>query len=312
MERRKIPHVVGHATAANRDADVVAPAAPRGESTGCARARDLKTLSPDRASRSELATMVRTVCRSALLSIPALVGLLLVAPGDAAAQPPGATIDGSSPPGAAPPQYAPAPQYAPPPYGPPPPVVVVARPPPSFPRWGIGVHLGGLGVTSERDRDDGGDADKTDLGLVGLQLRFRLHRRWELELDVSAMGGELSGPGDTRRTTGAVILGGMFHINPDSRWLWSVLLGVGGARDRIWYEKNGDRVTQAEFAEGLVRLGIGLERRFGSWGLAAQLYGVGLARDEDQLDGPEFVGRDGPVPEKSSGGLFQLVASYYF
>jgi hypothetical protein len=256
--------------------------------------------------------MVRTVWYSALLSLPALVGVLLTAPADAAAQP------GAEPPGAAPtpqyapppPRYAPAPQYAPPPYGPA--VVVVRRAPPSFPRWGIGLHLGGMGVTSERDRDDGSDADETDLGLVGLQLRFRLHRRWELELDVSAMGGDLAGPGDTRRTTGAIILGGMFHINPDSRWMWSVLLGVGGARDRIWYEKNGDEVTQAEFAEGLARLGVGFERRFDHWGLAAQLYGVGLSRDKEQLDGPDFVGRDGPVPRKSSGGLFQLVANYYF
>ena len=190
--------------------------------------------------------------------------------------------------------------------------MIAYRAAPRVLRWGIGVHLGGLGI--ETENDDTGDADrKTDLGLVGVQMRYRLHRRWELELGFSYMEGKLPdfGP-DTRRSTAAITLGGMFHINPDSRWLWSVLFGVGGARDAIWYEKNGDHFTQAKFSEGLGRLGIGLERRFDRWGLAAQLYGVGLKRDNDKLDGPAYEGRDGPVPERSSGGLFQLVANYYF
>jgi len=240
--------------------------------------------------------MVRTSCHSAVWFLA--LALLPIA---------GATAHA---------QMTPAPEYAPPPpqYAPPgaaPVPVVIHHSAPRFLRWGIGLHLGGVGVTSERDEDDG-DPGKTELGLVGLQLRFRLHRRWELELDLTHMEGELPGPGDTRRSTGAVILGGMFHINPDSRWLWSVLAGIGGGKDRVWYEKSGERVTQAEFVEGIFRLGIGLERRFDRWGLAAQLYGVGMARDEEELDGPAYIGRDGPVPEQSSGGLFQLVGNYYF
>jgi hypothetical protein len=223
---------------------------------------------------------------SSLLIVAVLVG----AAGDAAAQPPGA-----------PPRHEPPPG---------PPAAVVQQAAPAFWRWSIGVHLGGLGVVSARDQD----AEKeTEMGLVGVQLRYRLHRRWELELDVSAMGGELPGPGDTRRASGAVILGGMFHINPDSPWLCSVLFGVGAVRDVIWYEKaDGDFETQAEFVEGLGRIGFGVERRFDRLGVAAQLYGIGMARDEEELDGPDYIGRDGPVPEESSGALFQLVASYYF
>ncbi len=218
-----------------------------------------------------------------------IVAVLAGAAGDAAAQPPGA-----------PPRHEPPPG---------PPVAVVQEARPASWRWSIGVHLGGLGVVSTRDPDAG---DETEMGLVGVQLRYRLHRRWELELDVSAMGGELSGPGDTRRASGAVILGGMFHINPDSPWLCSVLFGVGAVRDVIWYEKDGEFETQAEFVEGLGRIGFGVERRFDRLGVAAQLYGIGMVRDEEELDGPDYIGRDGPVPEESSGGLFQLVASYYF
>jgi hypothetical protein len=233
--------------------------------------------------------MIRTLCYSAssLLALALLVGTAT----EAQAQP-----------GAPPPP--------PPPHAGPPAVVYQAAPP--MPRWGIGLHLGGLGVTSERDRDD---ARETEMGVIGLQLRYRLHRRWELEADLSYMEGELPGLENTRRSTGAFILGGMFHINPDSRWLWSVMVGVGVAHDRIWYEKGGDRYTQAEFAEGVARLGVGLERRFGrfgNFGIAAQLYAIGMARNEEELDGPAYEGRDGPVPEESSGGLFQIVGNYYF
>jgi hypothetical protein len=105
----------------------------------------------------------------------------------------------------------------------------------------------------------------------------------------------------------------MFHINPDDNWRWSGLLGIGGVHDEISVEKNGERVTTAEFEEGLVRLGVGLERRFDRWGIEAQLYGVGFQRNDDKLDGPAYEGRDGgPVPAHSSGGEFLLLGNYYF
>lgn len=231
---------------------------------------------------------LRASCYSSASSL-LILAVLAGAPGDAAAQALGA-----------PPRHGQSPG----------PLATVAQEAaPSFKRWSVGVHLGGLGVVSARDEDA---KNQTEMGLVGVQLRYRLHRRWELELDVSAMGGELPGPGDTRRTSGAVIVGGMFHINPDSPWLCSVLFGVGGVRDLVWYEKDGDYETQAEFIEGLGRVGFGVERRFDRVGVAAQLYGIGMVREDEELDGPDYIGRDGPVPEESSGGLFQLVASYYF
>lgn len=240
--------------------------------------------------------MVRTLCYSVA---SALVSFLAGA--SASAQP------SASPP---PPVYsAPPLAHAAPPMTAQVPVVIQA--PPRMLRWGLGFHVGGMGVSPEQDGEVD-EANKVDMGLVGAQLRFRLHRRWELELDLSYMEGALPGAGETRRSTGALILGGMFHINPDSRWLWSVLLGVGGTRDQIWYEKQGERVTQADFAGGMARIGVGLERRFARWGIAAQLFGVGLERNNEELDGPAYVDRDGPVPQHSSGGLFQLVGNYYF
>ena len=189
--------------------------------------------------------------------------------------------------------------------------VVVAEP---ERRWGIGVHLGGMGL--EPTTEDGeevveGDADRTDLGAAGLQVRFRLHRRWELELSATHFAGELGDTGQLR-SSGSLTLGGMFHFNPGSRWLWSGLLGIGGTHDTISVEKGDERVTTAEFSEGHVRLGVGLERRFDRIGIAAQLYGVAFERNDDELDGPAYEGRDGPVPARSSGGLFLLVGNWYF
>lgn len=181
--------------------------------------------------------------------------------------------------------------------------------------WGIGVHLGGLGLeprNADGDELTEGTSDKIELGAAGIQLRYKLHRRWELELAATHMAGELGDTG-AERSSGSLILGVMFHINPDADWQWSGLLGIGGAHDEISVEKNGERVTTAEFSEGLVRLGIGLERRFDRWGIAAQLYGIGLRRNDDELDGPAYEGRDGgPVPARSSGGELLLLGNYYF
>jgi hypothetical protein len=181
--------------------------------------------------------------------------------------------------------------------------------------WGIGVHLGGLGLeprNADGDELTEGTSDKIDLGAAGLQLRYRLHRRWELELAATHLAGELGDTG-AERHSGALVLGVMFHINPDANWRWSGLFGIGGVHDEISVEKNGERVTTAEFAEGMVRLGIGLERRFDRWGIEAELYGVGFQRNDEKLDGPAYEGRDGgPVPAHSSGGEFLLLGNYYF
>ena len=183
-------------------------------------------------------------------------------------------------------------------------------------RWGLGVHLGGVGLEPlDEDGDEltEGTSDKIEMGAVGLQLRFKLHRRWELELAATHMAGEMSGDTGAERHSGSLTLGVLFHINPDDNWIWSGLFGLGGTHDEIMVDKNGEHVTTHEFSEGHVRLGVGLERRFDRFGIAAQLYGIGFERNDEELDGPAYEGRDGgPVPARSSGGEFLLLGNYYF
>ena len=79
----------------------------------------------------------------------------------------------------------------------------------------------------------------------------------------------------------------------------------------VVFTENDDEALDARLLI-LLPVGVGVERRFDSVGIAAQLYGVGLERNDEELDGPAYVGREGPVPERSSGGLFQIVGNYYF
>ena len=188
---------------------------------------------------------------------------------------------------------------------------VVAAPAPER-NWGIGLHLGGMGV---HPKDDDREEAVTEMGGGGVQLRYRLAPRWELELDLSGYGEERhhdDGDG-LRRRMGVVMLGAMFHINPHSDWKWSVLAGLGGAHDVLETENAaGDRKRVAEFSNGVFRLGVGLEHRWERFGLSAQLYGLAMKRDDDELDGPDYVDQDAPLAREQSGGMLQISGNYYF
>lgn len=194
-----------------------------------------------------------------------------------------------------------------------PPGVVESAPPQR--NWQLGVHLGGIGITSEADQqaaaDSGTQAPRTQMGAVGIELRYRLAHRWQIAADATYMEGQLPQSPLTRRS-GGLVLEGIFDLHRGPLWTWSIMLGLGGIRDDIAARKGGQDQVQSQFAEGLARLGVGVERRFDRLSIGAELYGVGLSRDDQKLDGPAFAGRDGPVPLKSSGGLLQLSARYAF
>jgi hypothetical protein len=172
-------------------------------------------------------------------------------------------------------------------------------------RWGIGFHLSGLGLSSESVPDE-----SFELGGAGVQLRYRLAARWELELAVQRVRGEREGDGlerDLRLGT----LGVAFHLTPRSRWDVSLTAGLGGGREDV-SAPAGKGMQPAAFAYAHAYLGVGLERRFDRWGLAGELRAIGLARDPDELDGPAFAGTDFPVPEESGGAQLRLAATYFF
>src|SRR5512134_38845 len=111
-------------------------------------------------------------------------------------------------------------------YGPP---VVVAQPGPQVDvmadRLGVGLHAVSLAIANREDPD----AEPTHLGGGGLQLRYRLTPRWELELGFSTLretdedGMVVDGPEIHTATLGA-----MFHMRPGRRWDWYLIGAIGG------------------------------------------------------------------------------------
>lgn len=167
--------------------------------------------------------------------------------------------------------------------------------------WGVGFHATGLGLQSKADPEV-----KDDLGGAGIQGRYRLNARWELELAADHIQGERDD--GLERDLRLMTLGAMFHINPQSQWDFSVVAGLGGAREDVTQKNKG----QAAFEHSQAYLGVALERRFQHIAIEAQLRAVGLHRNDEKLDGPDFAGLDVPVPQQSSGGQLLLSACYYF
>jgi hypothetical protein len=177
-------------------------------------------------------------------------------------------------------------------------------------RWGIGVHATAMGLGPAEDSE----ADAFAMGGLGVQVRYRLHRRWEFEAELDHVAGKLES-GDLSREVRSLLLNAMFHINPGSQWTWTLVGGLGGGRDDIEFvEISGkQRMTgEASFAHGHFHVGVALERRFSNIGVAAQLRAVGVTRNEEELDGPAFEGMDVPTPRNESGGRFNLLVTYYF
>ncbi len=179
-------------------------------------------------------------------------------------------------------------------------------------KWGVGFHATALGLAGSEQ--DGEADDQFALGGAGIQLRYRLNGRWELEAELDHVSGEREADGAERHVK-SMLLGAMFHINPRSQWVWSVVGGMGGGRDDVEYRTfAGKQVmsNEASFAHAQLQLGVSLERRFRHIGVAAQLRAVAAGRSDDKLDGPAFEGMDEPTPRKESGGRFNIVATYYF
>lgn len=172
-------------------------------------------------------------------------------------------------------------------------------------RLGVGLHASS---TSLSDPNDDG-ADPVELGGGGLQVRYRLAPKWELEL---SLGGASAETAEADREMGVASLGVLYHFNPASKWVWSVLGGIGAAGETVTIKSNGEPATERELENGMLYLGGGLERRFGRFSIAAELRLVGISRDEEAADGPEFAGKDSPVPREMSGGQLRLMGTFYF
>lgn len=199
-----------------------------------------------------------------------------------------------------------APGYyaAPPPpaYGPPPPP---APPPQRANRWGIGLSAGSMDVVNANNEDQ-----TIEMEGGGIHLRYRLGPSVSLELGIDGFEGEVA---DFRRQSASGTLSLFYHLTPYSKWNWYLLGGLGSTHDAIYYGgRTDDAEPDEEFVEHHLHLGLGLERRWNQLGIGAELRGVALGRDDNELDGQRYNGLDGPVPYESTAGQFKLHATFYF
>jgi hypothetical protein len=174
---------------------------------------------------------------------------------------------------------------------------------------GVGLHVTSLAIANEANPDQ-----PTELAGGGLQIRYRINPRWELQLALDSLRqhdeeGMPIGP-----ELGSATLGAMLHLSPLNRWDVYLLAAFGGVVERT----ETTRTSAAQEVErSQVQLGIGLERRWRSLGISAELRAVGIAPVED-APMTTTTPRPGSVPtavieaEPDRGGLFSLAATYFF
>jgi hypothetical protein len=189
------------------------------------------------------------------------------------------------------------------------PVVVVAADP--LPKWGIGLRATSMTLAPESNPDA-----ETEYGGGGLQVRYRLTPRWQLEVSLDHFQERLENGDDGTRQLDSVTLAALYHFRPHARWDWYLLAGFGGTG-------NGDPEISDEAREasqmGHIALGAGLERRFGHFGIGAELRVIGMAPPEaDERDvplaptAPSMTVPAAEPDEGISGGQFTIAGTYYF
>ncbi len=195
----------------------------------------------------------------------------------------------------------------------PPPVVLVApAPAPALPRWGIGLRLGGLSLApAERPEAT------TDYAVGGVQVRYRVRPRWQLELSMDHATEQLEDGTEGDRELQAVTFAALYHLSPYARWDWYLLAGLGATTDGA---PDLDPELRRASEQGHVHVGVGVERRWDHLALSAELRLVGMAQAEDDGHGAVTASpamtRPGEAPAArdmgTSGAQFSLGAGYYF
>jgi len=163
-------------------------------------------------------------------------------------------------------------------------------------RFAISLELGPLGLTPERE-----GAEAVTFGYVELSGRWRIVRSFEIGMSIGG-GGALA---DTV-STAALFLDARYRFMPEQPWNVFALVSLGaisaGSKD------GGDEERQGR---GALRLGVGVERRFGRWALDAQLRLVGVGHNTRYMPA-ELTPASELATSKLSGGALAIGGTFYF
>jgi Outer membrane protein beta-barrel domain len=166
--------------------------------------------------------------------------------------------------------------------------------------FGVGLRASAMSMAADGDHEN---AEAMQGG--GLQVRWRFARRWGLELTAEGLTHRV-GEVYERKAVPAT-LSVRFHIFPSSAWDLYGILGVGATHEEVLIHKSDGTEIEQTFEESHAHLGIGLERVFGPFGIAAELRAVAAAREDREAAQPYDA-----VPGESSGGMMNIAVTYYF
>jgi hypothetical protein len=183
----------------------------------------------------------------------------------------------------------------------PPPVPAAPQPPPQPTvmerRWAIAAGLG-----SETLHVDGDGAPRVPFAVLELALRLRVVPTFEVALAFTA-GGATKGD----LTTSGLYLEGRYRFLAGRPWNIFLLASLGVAsvapEDGNDVEKRG---------RGSLRLGGGIERRFGAFAIEASLRAVGIGKNEDVPLMTPATNDNAMTALGVSGGTLSIGALYYF
>ena len=93
-------------------------------------------------------------------------------------------------------------------------------------RFGLGLRLGSLGLSQ-------GEGSEQTYGTAGIAARYRLTRRWELELALDHGTEQREDGSAGLRELNSSTLSALFHLRPQARWDLYLLAGVGSSERRF-------------------------------------------------------------------------------
>lgn len=183
-------------------------------------------------------------------------------------------------------------------------------------RFGVGLRFSSISLAPENDPDA-----SADFAGGGLQLRYRINARWELEGAIDGGREQLDDGTEGSTSLSLVTASAIFHLRPHRSWDVYALAGLGGA---VAHAEGMDPDDALQF--GAFVLGAGVERRFRRFGIAAELRVIGLQPSEDDGgDSAQPARPDGstamalpPIDDGDAsddgvqGGSFSILANYYF
>lgn len=182
-----------------------------------------------------------------------------------------------------------------------------------LPRWGVGLRMTSLTLAPEGTPDA-----ETEYGGAGLQVRYRVAPRWQLELSFDHLREHRADGTDGDRQLKSGTLAALYHLQPHARWDWYVLAGVGATGDGR-PDRSADQRHASQASHG--HLGAGVERRFRRFGIAAELRAVGIAPPDaghGDKAAPTPTDPSTTIPTQEierqgqSGGQLSVAATYYF